>query len=102
MEAVMTKRKKTRGESGVALLMAIFALMLLTALGLAILGAADLETKIAANYRDKQNSIYASLSGLQEARDRLIPSRCDDPISNPICDDPIAIDWRSLSLPTSG
>jgi Tfp pilus assembly protein PilX len=101
MEAVMAKRIKTRSESGVALLMAIFTLMLLTALGLALLGAADMETKIAANYRDKQNSIYASLSGLQEARDRLIPSRCDTAVGTG-CDDPIAIDWRSLTLPTSG
>jgi hypothetical protein len=97
----MAKAKRNSDERGVALLMAVFALMLLTALGLALLGAADLETNIAANYRDKQNSMYASLSGLQEAADRLIPSRC--PLNTPTgtsCStiDPVAIDVRSLGL----
>jgi hypothetical protein len=90
----MAKRSKSSSESGIALLLAIFTLMLLSALGLALLGAADLETQVAANYRDKQSSIYASLSGLQEARDRLIPSLCQASS----CNAP-AIDTRNLDLP---
>lgn len=96
----MKKPKTNARERGVALLLALFALMLLAALGLAMLAAADLETRIAANYRDKQGSIYAALSGLQEARDRLIPSRCGNTTGG--CDDPVALDWRNLGLPTSG
>ncbi|PSH03074.1 MAG: hypothetical protein CXZ00_14015 [Acidobacteria bacterium] len=94
------KSKRKSSESGLALLLAIFTLLLLAAIGLAMLCAADLETKIAANYRDKQNSIYASLSGLQEARDRLIPSRCDT-ATGTACGDPIAIDYRDLGLPSA-
>src|SRR5215510_11990459 len=34
----------------------------------------NMESAINANYRDKQVSIYASLAGLQEARDRIQPA----------------------------
>ncbi|HYU44736.1 MAG TPA: hypothetical protein VEK84_01000, partial [Terriglobales bacterium] len=83
------------------MLLAIFTLLLLTAMGLSLLCAADLETNIAANYRDKQVSLYSALSGLQEARDRLIPSRCATDIGND-CNDSIAVDTRSMGLPTLG
>jgi hypothetical protein len=100
----MRNVKRKSDESGVALLLAIFTLLLLTAMGLSLLCAADLETSIAANYRDKQVSIYSALSGLQEARDRLIPSRCD-PVLYPVspftaCPDP-ALDTRSLGVPST-
>jgi hypothetical protein len=98
----MKNAKRKSGESGVALLLAIFTLLLLTAVGLALLGAADLETSIAANYRDKQQSIYGGLSGLQEARDRLIPSRCDPLLPTDPCNDVNAIDYRNLALPSTG
>ena len=60
-------------ERGFALFIAMFALMLLSAVGLAMVFSADTETGISANFRDQQNATYAALSGLQEARDRLIP-----------------------------
>src|SRR3954452_7240398 len=60
-------------ERGFALFIAMFALMLLSAIGLAMVFSADTETGISANFRDQQNATYAALSGLQEARDRLVP-----------------------------
>jgi hypothetical protein len=60
-------------EKGIALFIAMFALMLLSAIGLAMVFSADTETSISANFRDQQVATYAALSGLQEARDRLIP-----------------------------
>jgi len=96
----MRQPKRKSDESGVALLLAIFTLLLLTALGMALLGAADLETNIAANYRDKQVAHYAALSGLQEARDRLIPSRCVTAIGT-ACNDTIALDTRSATIPST-
>jgi hypothetical protein len=92
----MANIKRKSKESGVALLLAIFALMLLSAIGLAMLCSADLETKIAANYRDKQSSIYAALSGLQQVRDELIPSNCE-PTNCPAT----AINTLSLGLPST-
>jgi hypothetical protein len=59
-------------EKGVGLFIALFALMLLSAIGLAMVYAADTETSIDSNFRDQQTATYAAISGLQEARDRLI------------------------------
>src|SRR5437588_11003420 len=62
-------------ERGVALVLVIMALLLLSAIGIGMLCSADSETAIAANYRDRQVALYAAQSGLQEARERL---RSDD------------------------
>ena len=69
----MSIRKKRDQESGVALILAIFGLLLLSAIALAMLFSADTETSISVNYRDKQSAIYGALAGLQEARDRIHP-----------------------------
>jgi len=69
----MNTIKKRRDERGVALLLTIFGLLLLTAIVLSMMFSSDSETKIATNYRDKQSAIYAAMSGVQEARDRLQP-----------------------------
>ena len=69
----MSIRKKQDQESGVALILAIFGLLLLSAIALAMLFSSDTETSISVNYRDKQSAIYGALAGLQEARDRIHP-----------------------------
>lgn len=62
-----------QNERGIALLLTIFGLLLLTALATAMLFSSNSETTIAANYRDKNSSSYGAFSGLQEARERLQP-----------------------------
>ena len=70
MEVQIKRHRDT--EKGVGLFIALFALMLLSAIGLAMVFAADTETAIDANFRDQQTATYSAISGLQEARDRLI------------------------------
>lgn len=70
---LIRKDRKERGERGVALLLTIFGLLLITAVAVAMLYSADSETTISVNYRDKQSGSYAAVSALQEARDRLQP-----------------------------
>ena len=65
----MAHRK--RNESGVALLLALFALFVVTSVGLGMLFLSDSETLVDANYRDEQSVYYASRAGLEEARDRM-------------------------------
>ncbi len=60
-----------RRERGVALLAAVLALMLLSAIGLAMMFAADLETTISSNFRDLQDASNAASAGLEEGRERL-------------------------------
>jgi Tfp pilus assembly protein PilX len=63
-----------RKQRGVALLLTIFGLLLLTAVAVAMLYSSNSETLIAVNYRDKQVATYAALSGLDEARQRIHPT----------------------------
>src|SRR5262245_41991833 len=60
-------------QRGVAMLVALFSLLLLSVVGLGMMYSTNMETAINANYRDKQNAMYAAMAGLQEARDRLRP-----------------------------
>lgn len=53
------------------MVVAIFALLLLSVIGLGMMYSTNMETAINANYRDKQVSLYSGLAGLQEARDRI-------------------------------
>src|SRR5919109_897913 len=58
-------------ERGIAMLIVLFSLLLLSVVGLGMMYSTNMETSINGNYRDKQNAFYAALAGLQEARDRL-------------------------------
>src|SRR5215475_14492827 len=64
---------RKREERGIALILTIFGLLLLTAVAAAMMFSSDSETQIAMNYRDSQTSSYAAVAGLQEARDRIHP-----------------------------
>ena len=59
------------GERGIAMLVAVFALLLLSVVGLGMMYSTNMETNINTNYRDKQTATYAAMAGLQEARDRM-------------------------------
>src|SRR5712692_2042997 len=58
-------------QRGVALFLALFALLIVTALALGMMYLADTETSINGNYRDDQAAFYAARAGLEEARDRM-------------------------------
>src|SRR5438874_10555320 len=72
------KRKLYAGavtsERGIAMLIVLFSLLLLSVIGLGMMYSTNMETSINYNYRDKQVAFYAALAGLQEARDRIQPS----------------------------
>ena len=65
-------RCKTYGQRGVALIMALMLLMLLTALAAALVYVANMETAVNANYRREQVLYFAAKAGIEEARDRLL------------------------------
>lgn len=73
----MKSTRKNRNERGIALIIALFALLLLSAIGLAMMYSSTTETSVNANFRDKQTAAYASMSGALEARDRLQPLNGD-------------------------
>src|SRR2546423_5191142 len=70
------KRSKKFGndEQGSALLIALFALLLISAIGFGMLYSSTTETNVNANFRDSQRAYFAARAGLEEARLRLLPT----------------------------
>lgn len=67
------KIRHRRSEEGIALLIAIFVLLLVSVVAIALLVASGTETALGANYRTSSTVYYAALAGLEEVRGRLLP-----------------------------
>jgi hypothetical protein len=66
-------------ERGTALIIALMAMMLLTALGAAVVMVSNTETHIAANYRNSQEALYAADAGVERVvEDLLLIPRWND------------------------
>jgi hypothetical protein len=60
-----------RSERGFALFIAIFTLLLITAIAAGMLMLTNTDTNISTNFRDEQTAFFAAKAGLEEVRDRL-------------------------------
>src|SRR6267143_2833265 len=60
-----------RREEGLALIVSLLALLLLTALGITLVLATSLETVIAGNFRENQEAFYAADAIIERAMDDL-------------------------------
>ena len=66
-------------ERGTALIIALMAMMLLTALGAAVVMVSNTETHIAANYRNSQEALYAADGAVERVvQDLLLVPRWND------------------------
>jgi len=68
------KARTRNPEGGLALFFAIFALLLLAAIGAALMFMASTETSINSNYRQEQVAYFAAKAGVEEARARMMAS----------------------------
>jgi hypothetical protein len=71
----MNGRRKSRNrgaEAGVAMLIAIFALLLISVIAIALIVSSGTESALGSNYRTSTSAYYAGLAGLEEARGRLL------------------------------
>src|SRR4026207_2441597 len=69
-------------QRGTALIIALMAMMLLTALGAAVVMVSNTETHIAGNYRNSQEALYAADAAAQRvAQDALLIPRWNDILS---------------------
>jgi hypothetical protein len=66
------RREDGRGDAGTALLIAIFALMLVSVVAIALVVSTGTDSALAGNYRTASGAYYASVAGLEEARGRLL------------------------------
>src|SRR4051794_33658530 len=86
---MLSKRQENRtrrsAERGIALLLCIFALLLLTGIALGLMFMSDTETNINVNYRDTQQAYFAAMAGLQEARVQMLTNGLNvKPITMPL------------------
>ncbi|MFI5098790.1 MAG: hypothetical protein ACHQT6_12525 [Candidatus Acidiferrales bacterium] len=65
------KHERNPGERGAALLIAIFALLLISVVGIAMIVSTGTDSALTGNYRTSTSAYYAALAGLEEARGRL-------------------------------
>jgi PilX N-terminal len=63
---------RTAGERGVALVVALLVLSLLTALGMALMLTSQTETMISANYRDSMEGEYVADAGIERVMDDVL------------------------------
>ena len=69
--------KTQRSEAGIALLISIFILLLISVVAIALIVSSGTESALAGNYRSSTGVYYAALSGLEEARGRLLVKNPD-------------------------
>jgi hypothetical protein len=68
----MSRRtRKHRCQRGVALVIALFALMLISVIALSVILTAGTETALKGNYKSAMQAFYDAKAGLEEARGRL-------------------------------
>jgi type IV pilus assembly PilX-like protein len=71
--------RRVRSEQGTALVIALMSMMLLTALGAAVVMVTSTETRIASNYRNSQEALYAADAAVERAvQDLLMVPRWND------------------------
>ncbi|HEY2497585.1 MAG TPA: hypothetical protein VGK24_10975 [Candidatus Angelobacter sp.] len=71
-----------------ALLLALFALLLLSAIGLCMMLASDTETRIDRNYSGSLRGYYDARSGMEEVRDRIsFPANTPNSLANQLPQD---------------
>src|SRR5258707_4456476 len=73
---------ESRWERGVALLIAIFSLMLISVVAIALIVSSGTDSALASNYRTSASAYYAALAGMDDARGRLLGANAN-PIALP-------------------
>lgn len=72
-----------RSQRGVALILVLLTLLLISAIGLGMMYMSDTETAVSANFKDTQTAFFAMRAGLEEVRDRM-RSSSPSPLTLPI------------------
>src|SRR5260370_18002852 len=69
---VQFTNQKQRKEGGIALLISILVLLLISVVAIALIVSSGTESAMAGNYRTATGVYYAALAGLEEGRGRLL------------------------------
>ena len=71
------RNKTRRSEKGVALLLAMLSLMILTAVVVGMMYMSSTETSINSNFKAEETAYFAARAGVEEARDRMLPTNAN-------------------------
>jgi len=72
-----SRNSRQRREAGAALLIAIFSLLLISVVAIALIVSSGTDSALAGNYRTSTSAYYAGVAGLEEARGRLLWKNAD-------------------------
>jgi hypothetical protein len=106
MKEERNKRENGQREKGAALLIAIFALMLISVVAIAMIVSQGTDSALAGNYRTSTSAYYAAVAGLEEARGRLLWKNPDCFVNvpnsppNPNCPNPGFIPMGTGVIPS--
>jgi Tfp pilus assembly protein PilX len=64
-------KKSRASERGIALIVALMVLLLLSAALMGMIMMSNTETNVSANFRDEQTAFFGSKAGIEETRDRM-------------------------------
>src|SRR5438045_2116404 len=67
------RKLNDRNQKGVALLLSILALLLLSAIAVSMLYMSSTETAVNANFKNEETEYFAARAAIEEVRDRMIP-----------------------------
>ncbi len=68
----MVIKRNIQRQAGSAMLIAVFALLLISVIAIAMVVSSGTDTSLASNYRTSTGAYYAALAGIEEARGRLL------------------------------
>ena len=69
----LRRTKSKASERGVALIVALLTLLLISAVLMGMIVASNSETSISTNFRDEQVAFFAARAAIEEIRDRMRP-----------------------------
>src|ERR1041385_766858 len=72
---------RNENEKGVALLLSILALLLLTGVAVAMMYMSSTDAVINSNFKAEETEYFAARAGVEEIRDRMIPGAAPYSIS---------------------
>jgi Tfp pilus assembly protein PilX len=67
------RSKNCRNQKGVALLLSILALLLLSAIAVSMMYMSSTESSVSANFKNEETQYFSARAGIEEVRDRMIP-----------------------------
>ena len=68
------RKTNRKTERGISLIMALLALMLLSAIAVGMMVMSSTETGVSGNFKAEETAFFAARAGLEEVRDRMLPA----------------------------